>query len=78
MISKTFPFIILLSSCTVMIPLETETAKVEQPQKTETEIKKEAAINTTKVQSDEKARAKQEQQTQDTSSTRGDGGNLLD
>lgn len=66
--------ILLVSSCVLTFPVS-ETPSSDTTVREENEIKKEEALNVTKVQKEEKAKAKQqEKNTEEQKSTEGKGG----
>lgn len=76
---KLLPVSIMLVGCTLTIPLTEEESTPKEEPKTEMEVKKENAVNTKKVQADEKARTKQEQREGKSSEkTSDDGGGVVD
>ena len=71
--------VFLVSSCTMTIPLTSDgSTPTQSVQKTESEIKKEEALNVQKVKAEEKARQAEEQknESQIKQPTKGDGGGI--
>ena len=66
--------VFVVSSCTMTIPL-TSDESIQSVQKTDSEIKKEEALNVQKVKAEEKARQAEEQknESQTKQPTKGDG-----
>ena len=73
----TFFLVTFTSACTFTIPLTSDgSTPAQSVQKTESEIKKEEALNVQKVKAEEKARQAEEQknESQTKQPTKGDGG----
>lgn len=66
------PFL-LLGSCTVAIPLSTSDTTSAESAKSETEIKKEEALNVQKVQAEQKARQAEESKNPEAKEDKGGG-----
>ena len=68
--------LLILTCCTVSIPLSTSDTTTENV-KTEAEIKKEEALNVQKVQAEQKARQAEESKNPEAKSSEDKGGGLI-
>ena len=69
--------LLILTSCTVSVPLSTSDTIITESAKTETEIKKEEALNVQKVQAEQKARQAEESKNPEAKASEDKGGGLF-